>query len=79
VAGSRVAALEDGAEWISDYYARYSPDRVEILDFYHVAERLAQVATLHLADAESAREWRKAREQELLAWGPGPLLHFLRG
>ena len=78
--GARVAALGDGADWIWENYARYLPDRVEILDFYHVAERLGQVAAvLHPGDAAAAHAWRKGREQELLAWGPGPLLRWLQG
>lgn len=77
--GQRVAALGDGAEWIWEYYAQYLPHRVEILDFYHVAERLAQLgATLHGDDPVAAATWRKAREQELLTVGPGPLLRWLR-
>ena len=78
--GDRVAALGDGAEWIWEYYAQYLPHRVEILDFYHVAERVAQLALLlHPDDAVTACTWRQAREQELLAVGPGPLLRWLRG
>ena len=78
-AGSRVAALGDGADWIWEHYARYLPDRVEILDFYHVAERLAQVAAaLYPGDGPAAQAWRQAQEQELLDWGPGSLLRFLR-
>lgn len=54
--GARVAALGDGAEWIWEQYAQHLPERVEILDFYHVSERLAQIAaTLHPGDAPAAQ------------------------
>lgn len=77
--GRPVAALGDGADWIWEYYAQYLPERVEILDFYHVAERLGQLAaTLHPGDAVAARTWREARAQELLRCGPGPLLRWLQ-
>jgi len=73
-----VAALGDGAEWIWEQYAQHLPERVEILDFYHLAERLAEIArTLHPGEAGAAQAWRKEQEQELLAWGPGPLLRWL--
>lgn len=77
--GQRIAALGDGADWIWRYYAQYLPDRVEVLDFYHVAERLGQLATLlHPDDPEAARRWRQERKTELLTAGPGPLLRWLR-
>jgi len=77
--GARVAALGDGAAWIWEQYAQHLPERVEILDFYHVSERLAEIArTLHPGDSGAAQAWRQEQEQELLAWGPGPLLRWLQ-
>jgi hypothetical protein len=52
---------------------------VEILDFYHVAERLALIGTtMHPKDPTAAEGWRTAMKQELLEWGPRKLLEGLR-
>jgi hypothetical protein len=76
-----VAALGDGADWIWEGFAKHLPHRVEILDFYHVSERLALVATTmfgeNAAGRRAAQEWRAAREAELQILGPGRLLDLL--
>jgi hypothetical protein len=76
-----VAALGDGAEWIWEGYARHLPHRVEILDFYHVSERLALIATALYADQPggtvAAKQWRQQMEQELQDWGPRKLVEAL--
>jgi hypothetical protein len=52
---------------------------VEILDFYHVAERLGKIAlAMYPTDAAQAAAWRTAMKQELLEWGPRKLLEGLR-
>jgi hypothetical protein len=52
---------------------------VEILDFYHVTERLALIATtMHPKDPAAAAGWRTLMKQELLDWGPRKLLEGLR-
>lgn len=77
--GTAVAALGDGAEWIWEYYQQYLPERIEILDFYHVSERLAQIAAVwHAGDAAAAQAWRETQEKALLRWGPRQLLNVLR-
>ena len=77
--GAVIAALGDGADWIWAGYARYLPRRVEILDFYHVSERLALIAqSKHVADAAAACAWRERQEKALLRWGPLQLLNELR-
>ena len=54
---------------------------MEILDFYHVSERLGQVATAMFGDGaagkRSGQQWRAAQEKELLEWGPRKLLAVL--
>jgi len=77
--GATVAALGDGADWIWEGYAKYLPHRVEILDFYHVSERLGQIAAAwHPEDPEAAVAWRETQEKALLRWGPRQLLNELR-
>lgn len=77
-----VAALGDGAPWIWEGYARHLPHRVDILDFYHVSERLGILAhTLHGEGREAekaALAWQEAKEKELQKEGPAPLLAWLR-
>jgi hypothetical protein len=78
-AGAVVAVVCDGSalDWFE--LASYLPRRVEILDFYHVLERVAEIArTLHGEDGEAAAAWRVAVKQELLERGPWKLLRQLR-
>lgn len=76
-----IAALGDGADWIWEGFAKYLPGRVEILDFYHVSERLGEIAKAMCgtgaAGERAARQWRETQEQELQAWGPRKLLEAL--
>ncbi|HEU4754728.1 MAG TPA: ISKra4 family transposase [Armatimonadota bacterium] len=73
-----VAALGDGADWIWEGYARYLPHRVEILDFFHVSERLGQIAAaMHPEDEKAARAWQETQEKDLQVLGPGRLLERL--
>lgn len=77
--GAVVAALGDGAEWIWENYRKYLPHRIEILDFYHVSERLAEIASVwHGQNTAAAQAWREAQAQALLRWGPLTLLNVLR-
>ena len=77
-----VAALGDGAPWIWEGYARYLPHRVDILDFYHVSERLAILAGTVYGEgreaAKAALAWQEERRKELQKEGPEPLLSWLR-
>jgi hypothetical protein len=77
-----VAALGDGASWIWEGFARYLPQRVDILDFYHVSERLGTLAqALHGEGREAAKAalaWQEERRKELQKEGPEPLLAWLR-
>jgi hypothetical protein len=75
---TKVAALGDGADWIWEHFARYLPQRVEILDFYHVMEHLAAVASAQYSeDTEVAQAWLARMKKNLLRYGPGPLLRAL--
>lgn len=70
-----VVALGDGAEWIWEGYAAHLPHRVEILDFYHVSERLGQIATaMYPEDATAASHWRETQAKDLQILGPDGLV-----
>lgn len=56
----------DGAEWIWNLTADYFPDSVQIVDWYHAAQHLAEAATaLYPDDALAAERWRTQRRTDL--------------
>jgi hypothetical protein len=73
-----VPVVCDGAalDWLE--LDPYLPHRVEILDLFHVLERVAEIAPLLHPAAEAAATWRGAMQQELLTFGPWKLLAALR-
>lgn len=75
--GAVVPVVCDGAalDWID--LDRYLPQRVEILDFYHVLERVAEIAKHRNPSEREAGAWRTAMKQELLTFGPRKLLEAL--
>ncbi len=76
--GGVVAVVSDGAalEWVD--LDRYLPLRVEILDFYHVLERVGEIARAMHPDApQSANAWQAAMKKELYEIGPWELLRKL--
>ena len=78
-AGGVVVVVCDGSalDWVD--LNPYLPLRVEILDFYHVLERVAEIGrAMHGADLEAATAWRAAMKKELLEIGPWELLRRLR-
>jgi len=76
--GGIVAVVGDGAalDWVD--LDPSLPLRVEILDFYHVLERLGEIAKAREPEAAAAAAWRAAMRQALLEQGPPPLLAALR-
>ena len=76
--GQVVAVVADGAalDWVD--LDAYLPSRVEILDFYHVLERVGEIAPLLHPEAAAAAAWREAMRGELEDWGPRKLLETLR-
>jgi len=78
-AGSAVVAVVcDGSalDWLD--LDLYLPQRVEILDFYHVLERVAEIARLLHPEETAASAWRALMKQELLEWGPRKLVEAVR-
>lgn len=74
-----VPVVCDGAalDWVE--LDPHLPNRVEILDLYHVLERVAEIAKLLHPNAEAATAWRAVMKQDLLTFGPRTLLEALRG
>jgi hypothetical protein len=66
--------LADGAIWIWNLADEYVDQRIEVSDFYHAAEHLADVATACFPDPAEAAAWLDARKGELLTVGPLPVL-----
>ena len=73
-----VGALGDGATWIWEGYAAHLPNRVEILDFYHVLEHVGVVAAAMHGEGGDPGAWRKRMKKNLLRYGPRSLLRSLR-
>ena len=88
-AAQEIVVLGDGAPWLWFMFARQFPGAVQILDFYHACDHLAQVAEAMCGkDTEPARQWQSARQAELKdnrirevlralsAWKPQSKAHY---
>lgn len=65
-AAKEVIVLGDGAPWLWFMFARQFPGAVEILDYYHACEHLAQVAdAMYGKETDLSRQWQKARQAQL--------------
>jgi hypothetical protein len=61
-----VSVTADGADWIWNLTADYFPDSVQIVDWYHAGQHLAQAAqALHPDDEAAAQRWNKQRRKDL--------------
>jgi hypothetical protein len=77
--GVPVVVVSDGQalDWVD--LEPLLPERIEILDFYHVRGRLAEIAVaMHGEAGTAATAWSTEMQQELLDWGPRKLLEALR-
>jgi len=70
--------LGDGARWIWGLAAEHFGARVEVVDCYHVAEHLHAAGRAIFGQGAAAVSWAQARQGDLLARGPGPVLAALR-
>ncbi len=70
-----VCAVQDGAEWIQSLIEAQRADAVRILDFYHAASYLSDIATL-VRDAGTplAENWLEEQLHELKHHGPANVL-----
>jgi len=62
----RVVAIGDGARWIWDYWNSEQPEAIQILDYYHVVEKLGEWATQVFTDQAARQAWMCCQEEHLL-------------
>jgi hypothetical protein len=75
-----VVVLGDGAVWIWNLAAEHFGDRTEVVDFYHAAQHLWELAqALHGRDSPAAAGAAAAWRRALLDEGAGALLAAWRG
>jgi hypothetical protein len=71
----QVCAVQDGAEWIQTLIDAQRADAVRILDFYHAAEYISEIATLvRNAGTPLAENWLAEQLHELKHHGPANVL-----
>lgn len=54
---TNLVAINDGAPWIWDHIATSYPDAVQILDFFHAHERIAEFAKQYFEDSTVRTQW----------------------
>jgi len=70
---------EDGAVWIWHLVAEHFPGAVQILDFFHAAERLHEVGrAVYGEGASPARQWAEANKERLWQGRVDSVLRSLR-
>jgi hypothetical protein len=75
VDAKEVCAVQDGAEWIQSLIEAQRADAVRILDFYHAASYLSDIATLlATAGRPLAEKWLAEQLHELKHHGPANVL-----
>jgi hypothetical protein len=75
LAAKQVCAVQDGAAWIQSLIAAHRADAVRILDFYHAASSLSDIATLFTnAGTPLAENWLDEQLHELKHQGPAKVL-----
>ncbi len=58
-------ALGDGARWIWEFWSEHYPSAVQILDLYHVLEKLGMWARVLWGDSERCRDWMALQQSRL--------------
>jgi len=67
----RLGVMGDGAHWIWDDLAPKTPNRREMLDFYHASEPLVKVSAARFTgEAEERARWLEEMRHELRDVGP---------
>lgn len=63
----QLVAIADGARWIWDYWGSEHPEAVQILDYFHVVEKIGQWAVTIFSDANEGEQWIGQQEEYLLS------------
>ena len=71
-------ALGDGARWIWEFWSEYYPQAVQILDLYHVLEKLGVWARLLWGDGENCRDWMRLQQSRLEAGGVAEVMEAVQ-
>lgn len=71
-----IVFVADGAKWIWNVVEEHFPDAVQIVDWYHAAEHIWEVAnTVYGEGSDAAQEWA---EEQLDGLWEGDLMHVLQ-
>jgi hypothetical protein len=65
-AKKEVVALGDGARWIWDYWTTYYPEAIQILDYFHLIEKIGCWAALVFKEETPRKDWLALCEKWLL-------------
>jgi hypothetical protein len=71
-------ALGDGARWIWEFWSQHYPQAVQILDIYHVLEKLGGWARLVWGDTVACRDWMLEQQSRLEADEVSEVLEAIR-
>ncbi len=63
----QLVAIGDGARWIWEYWDTFHPEATQILDYYHVVEKIGQWASLVFSEPIQQQAWMQLQEQYLLS------------
>ena len=61
------ASTVDGARWIWKYWNKEHPEAVQILDYYHVIEKLGEWAVQVFSNQAARQAWMCCQEEHLLS------------
>lgn len=67
---TQVVFICDGAKWIWNWVETHFPEAIQILDWFHVVEKVSALAALIFSSKEEAKAWLDARKDEL--WNGRP-------
>lgn len=74
----RLVLLSDGGVWIQHYFGRRFPQAIQILDYYHAVEHLADWVKIHFKGSKSGCQWFDRQKDNLLANGVDTLIGELK-
>lgn len=61
-----LVAISDGARWIWDYWTTFRPEAIQILDYFHVVEKIGEWASLVFKEESQKKDWIAYSESLLL-------------